>query len=133
MIFILYKFTELLIINYQLLPSPELLDQVNTVLTDIIKLSEQKNTYPLIIETLIIKAKLNQTLGNLTLSYNLLENALNMAKSMKLTIYIQKIEKEFNNLKNILEKWANSKLNTKMKMDEISLIEYLNTVSRLIK
>ncbi len=132
-IFILYELIELLIMNYQLLPSPELLTQVSTVLSDIMKLSEQKNTYPLIIETLIIKAKLNLALSNLTLSHNLLERALNMAKSMKLTIYIQKIQREFENLKNLLEKWSNSMSNTKTKIDELFLIDYLNTLSRIIK
>ncbi len=112
------------------------LQEVNALVTKIQNLTQQQHSFSLLVDTLILQAKLAMIEGDLTKAMDYLDQATTTAEDKNLGLLLQKVSTEKQSLEEQYEKWQQifqSNAPLQVRMDQARVENYLKLTVQLIR
>ena len=134
-IFTMINLSECLLDELKAFGEMEVLSNITRLLDKIYDLSLKQNSISLIINSLILRAKLSQIEGNLEKAEMLLEDAIATAKKYKLDSLIKASLEEKNRLTSQYKKWQTlieSNASFKIRLEETQIENYVKMAKNLV-
>lgn len=131
--FVMILLTEISLLEYQIYTSNTILNELNSLLSNMFNLASKNNATRLIIETRLLQAKIEIISGNLERGEKLFIQAQFNAKEKKLNLLENKIYNKYEQFKQQLKKWKilianNASITERLEFAEIhSYIKELRT------
>jgi hypothetical protein len=117
------ELAKLYILELENFQSDEIWDKLNNILEEIEEVATDNNLYPVIVETLVLKAKIEFLKDNFQEGLSLIDKSLNMAKNKDLYGLIKIISDERQKYVDKLNNWYNLISNNSSFIHKIELIE----------
>ncbi|MHA2010153.1 MAG: tetratricopeptide repeat protein [Promethearchaeota archaeon] len=122
---VVHKYTVIALVNLAILlleeleksNDPEILDDINPIIQQLVKIAEDQHSYSLLAETKLLQGRLALLNLNLNFSRELLTQAQEIATEHGLQLLAKKISNEHDNLLEELETWQSFK-NTRMSLSK---------------
>jgi tetratricopeptide (TPR) repeat protein len=111
--------------------NPEVLDDINPLILQLLKIAEDQRSFPYLAEGKLLQAKLALIQMNIEEAKKLLTEAQNTAESHGLSLLSQKISKEHDNLLEQLDEWQTLKSNKAPISDRVKLASVDSVIGRL--
>ena len=122
---------ELLLREYSVFPNPEILEEINTLLSEKLYLVAKANEMlPTLTEALILQSKLQYLMGNNIESQELLDQALENAKEHNLSYLIDEVKVEIVEREQIFHS-IDKLISNQAKDQRAQAVEYLNYLKKL--
>ncbi|MHA2294395.1 MAG: tetratricopeptide repeat protein [Candidatus Hodarchaeales archaeon] len=127
----LFELSELLIDELRAYGEEEVFYEVKELIQHLDEKANKQNSHSLIIDTLILQAKLSMVEGDLNESQQLLDRVEMIAKEKEIQHLTNKVLKEKEQLKNQYEKWKSliqSNAPFESRLEQAQVAEYINKV-----
>ena len=129
----MFELSELLIDELRAYGEEEVFNQVKKLIHQLDKIANRQKSYSLMIDTLILQAKISMVEGDLNISQKFLDQAELIIKEKKIHQLNNKLQEEKEQLKNQFEKWENliqSNAPFGLRLEQAQVSEYINEVKK---
>lgn len=129
----MFELSELLIDELRAYGEEEVFNQVKKLIQRLDKIANGQKSYSLMIDTLILQAKISMVEGDLIVSQKFLDQAELIIKKKRIHQLVNKLQEEKKQLKNQFEKWESliqSNAPFGLRLEQAQVSEYINEVKK---